>query len=98
MLGVFKYADFFIGNVNSLTGASFALTGIILPIGISFYTFQALSYVVDVYRGDVAVQKNPFMLATYVSYFPQLIAGPIVRYQEVEKELAFRRHTFEGFA
>ena len=98
MLGVFKYADFFIGNVNSLTGASFALTGIILPIGISFYTFQALSYVVDVYRGNVAVQKNPFMLATYVSYFPQLIAGPIVRYQEVEKELAFRRHTFEGFA
>lgn len=98
MLGVFKYADFFIANVNSLTGASFALTGIILPIGISFYTFQALSYVVDVYRGNVAVQKNPFTLATYVSCFPQLIAGPIVRYQEVEKELAFRRHTFEGFA
>ncbi len=98
MLGVFKYADFFIGNVNSIVGTSLTLPNIALPIGISFYTFQALSYVVDVYRGEVAVQKNPFTLATYVAFFPQLIAGPIVRYQEVEKELRFRKHSFEGFS
>lgn len=94
-LGYFKYADFFIGNFNRLTGLSIPLLKIALPIGISFYTFQILSYVIDVYRGDVKAQKNPIILGTYVSLFPQLIAGPIVRYSDVEKQLITRTHSFE---
>ncbi|MBQ3226809.1 MAG: MBOAT family protein [Clostridia bacterium] len=94
-LGFFKYADFFIGNFNSLTGMSIPLLRIVLPIGISFYTFQILSYTVDVYRNDVAAQKNPIHLATYVALFPQLIAGPIVRYSDVEAQLTQRTHSFE---
>lgn len=94
-LGVFKYTDFFISTLNSASGLSVALTGIALPIGISFYTFQILSYTVDVYRGDVAAQKNPISLAAYVAMFPQLIAGPIVRYSDIEKQLKSRNHNFE---
>lgn len=94
-LGFFKYADFFIGNFNSLTGMSVPLLRIVLPIGISFYTFQILSYTVDVYRKDVEAQKNPIHLATYVALFPQLIAGPIVRYSDVEAQLTLRTHSFE---
>ncbi len=93
-LGYFKYADFFIANFNNVTGLSVPLLKLALPIGISFYTFQILSYTVDVYRGDVSVQKNPVTLATYVALFPQLIAGPIVRYSDVEKQLVFRTHSF----
>ncbi|MBQ8548227.1 MAG: MBOAT family protein, partial [Lachnospiraceae bacterium] len=77
-LGFFKYSDFFISNVNSLFKTEFSLLGLALPIGISFYTFQTLSYTIDVYRGDAKVQKSPIRLATYVALFPQLIAGPIV--------------------
>ena len=69
-----------------------------LPIGISFYTFQILSYVIDVYNGKVEVQKSFINLATYVALFPQLIAGPIVRYIDIEKELKFRKHSFANFA
>lgn len=98
LLGYFKYADFFIENVNALTGANFALLKLALPIGISFYTFQILSYTVDVYRGEVAPQKNFISLAAYVSLFPQLIAGPIVRYQTVCDELSNRTHSFANFA
>ncbi len=98
MLGFFKYSDFFISNVNNLFSSEFSLLGVILPIGISFYTFQTLSYTVDVYRGDAKVQKSFIRLATYVALFPQLIAGPIVRYTTVEEDLAERKHTFEGFA
>ncbi len=97
VLGFFKYSDFFIRNVNSLLKTDISLLGIALPIGISFYTFQTLSYTIDVYRGDAKVQKNFVRLATYVSLFPQLIAGPIVRYTTIEEELSQRTHSFENF-
>lgn len=98
MLGYFKYVDFFIGNFNAITGLSIPLLKIALPIGISFYTFQILSYTVDVYRGNVAAQKNPIDLAAYVALFPQLIAGPIVRYSDVAEQLKSRTHSFEKTA
>ena len=79
-LAYFKYADFFVENVNAITGLSIPLLKVSLPIGISFYTFQVLSYNVDVYRDQVPAQKNLISLATYIAMFPQLIAGPIVRY------------------
>ena len=87
LLGLFKYADFFIGNVNAITGLSLALLRLALPVGISFYTFQCLSYTIDVYRGNVSAQKNPISFGAYVALFPQLIAGPIVRYVDVAREL-----------
>lgn len=95
ILGYFKYADFFIANVNSITGLKIPLLKVVLPIGISFYTFQVLSYVVDVYRGDTKPQFNVFTLAAYVSMFPQLIAGPIVRYVDVAEQLESRKHTLD---
>ena len=98
ILGYFKYADFFLNNVNKMTGMSLPLLKIALPIGISFFTFQILSYTIDVYRGDVKAQKNPFTLAAYVSMFPQLIAGPIVRYADVEVQLKSRTHSIEQIA
>ena len=91
----FKYTDFFIDNFNKVTGLSIPLLKIVLPIGISFYTFQIISYVVDVYRGEKA-QKNPINLAAYVAMFPQLIAGPIVRYCDVARELETRTHSLTG--
>ena len=97
ILGYFKYADFFISNINSLFGSDIGLLKLALPVGISFYTFQTLSYTIDVYRGDAKVQKSPIRLATYVALFPQLIAGPIVRYTTVEEELSHRTHSFENF-
>ncbi|MBE5822421.1 MAG: MBOAT family protein [Clostridiales bacterium] len=97
-LGVFKYSDFAISNINNIFGANINLLKLALPIGISFYTFQILSYVIDVYWGKVKVQKNILKLATYVSLFPQLIAGPIVRYETVEEELSNRTHSFEKFS
>ena len=93
-LGYFKYSDFFIENFNAVTGLSVPLLRIALPIGISFYTFQLLSYTIDVYRGDTQAQKNPITLAAYISLFPQLIAGPIVRYSDVALQLENRTHTF----
>ena len=98
ILGFFKYTDFFISSFNSVTGLGAPLTGIALPIGISFYTFQILSYTVDVYRGDVQAQKNPINLAAYVAMFPQLIAGPIVRYSDIEKQLKHRTHSIDKIA
>ncbi len=97
VLGFFKYSNFFISNVNSIFNAEIKLLNIALPIGISFYTFQTLSYTIDVYRGEAKVQKSFIRLATYVSLFPQLIAGPIVRYTTVEEELSDRTHSFENF-
>ena len=94
----FKYVDFFIYNFNAVTGLSIPLLQVALPIGISFYTFQILSYNVDVYRGDVPAQRNPINLAAYIALFPQLIAGPIVRYSDIEKELQSRTHSFEKVA
>lgn len=98
VLGFFKYSDFFIRNVNAILKADFAMLGIALPVGISFYTFQTLSYIIDVYKGEAKVQGNFIYLATYISLFPQLIAGPIVRYTTVEKELSHRTHSFENFS
>lgn len=93
-LGYFKYADFFIENFNAATGLSIPLLKIALPIGISFYTFQSISYTIDVYRKEVKAQKNLINLAAYISLFPQLIAGPIVRYQDIAEQLETRVHTF----
>lgn len=94
----FKYANFFLSNWNALTGLSVPLLKIALPIGISFYTFQILSYTVDVYRGEVQAQKNPINLAAYITLFPQLIAGPIVRYSDVDRQLSERTHSVEKTA
>ena len=93
LLGVFKYADFLIATVNSVFGCALPLLGLPLPIGISFYTFQTMSYTIDVYRGDTKAQRNIVSFGAYVSLFPQLIAGPIVRYTDVERELETRTHS-----
>ena len=98
LLCVFKYTDLFIGTINSIFKTNISFLNIALPIGISFYTFQILSYVIDVYRGKVKVQKNILKLATYVSLFPQLIAGPIVRYETIYDELDNRDETIEKFS
>lgn len=98
ILGYFKYADFFIENFNAVTGLSLPLLKIALPIGISFYLFQLLSYTVDVYRGDVPVQKNIISFGAYIALFPQLIAGPIVRYADIAEQLQHRTHSFEKCA
>ena len=97
ILFYFKYFGFFINNLNSLLKTDIHISKIILPIGISFYTFQAMSYVIDVYRKKVKLQNNFFTLLLYVSLFPQLVAGPIVRYEWVEKELGNRKTTFDDF-
>ena len=98
LLGLFKYADFFIDSFNAVTGLSVPLLRLALPVGISFYTFQCLSYTIDVYRGVAAVQKNPISFGAYVALFPQLIAGPIVRYIDVARELDSRTHSWDDIA
>ena len=95
LLGLFKYADFFLSSFNAVTGLSVPLLRLALPVGISFYTFQCLSYTIDVYRGKVPPQKNPISFGAYVALFPQLIAGPIVRYADVARELDSRVHSWE---
>ena len=97
LLGFFKYADFFIGTVNSVFNLAIPLTGVALPIGISFYTFQTMSYTIDVYRGRVKAQRSLISLATFVCLFPQLIAGPIVRYIDAERDLESRETRCEDF-
>ena len=97
-LGYFKYTDFFITNINVLTGLSLPLLRIALPIGISFYLFQILSYTVDVYRGTVPAQRSLINFGAYVASFPQLIAGPIVRYSDIALQLEHRTHSFEKCA
>ncbi len=98
LLAVFKYTGFFLSNVKTLLGLSFAVPSITLPIGISFYTFQLLSYVIDVYRGEVPAQRKYWMLLLYASLFHQCIAGPIIRYSDVNEELEKRTVTREGMA
>ncbi len=102
VLGVFKYANFFVDNVNavrSLAGASpLVVPRVLLPIGISFFTFHAISYVVDVYRRDATAQKSPVHAALYLLLFPQLIAGPIIRYRDIADQLARRIVTIDDFA
>ena len=95
LLGLFKYADLFLSSFNAATGLSVPLLRLALPVGISFYTFQCLSYTIAVYRGKVPPQKNPISFGAYVALFPQLIAGPIVRYADVARELDSRTHSGE---
>ena len=97
-LAVFKYADFAVENFNALTGLSIPALKLALPIGISFYTFQCISYTVDVYRGEAKAQRNIIHFGAYVALFPQLIAGPIVRYVEVDRALENRKTTWEDFS
>lgn len=98
MLFIFKYLNFTISNFNIWFDIGLPQTDIILPIGISFFTFQALSYVIDVYRNNVSVQKNPFFVGMYISFFPQLIAGPIVRYITIEQQINKRTITLDSFS
>lgn len=98
LLGVFKYSGFFIDNINALLHTSIKNPNFALPIGISFYTFQTLSYTIDMYRGHTHVQKSFLNFLAYVSMFPQLVAGPIVRYSTVAKEIDDRKVTIEDFA
>lgn len=98
LLGFFKYADFVVGTVNTIIGTGFDLFRIALPIGISFYTFQTMSYTIDVYRGEARVQKNLISFGAYVTMFPQLIAGPIVQYKTIDAQLRNRHESAEEFA
>lgn len=95
---IYKYLDFTIKNINLLLGINIPLKHILLPIGISFFTFQAMSYVIDVYRGNGSVQKNPINVALFLMMFPQLIAGPIVRYETVSSEMTNRKENLENFS
>ena len=98
LLGLFKYADFFLSSIHAVTGLNLPLLRLALPVGISFYTFQCISYTVDVYRGNVPAQKNPISFGAYVSLFPQLIAGPIVRYVDVARELDSRKTDWQDIS
>jgi len=98
LLGFFKYFDFFISNINNIFDFNISLLNLTLPIGISFYTFQTMSYTIDVYRGDTKVQNNIISFGTYVTLFPQLIAGPIVRYQTVAEEINNRIESYDLFS
>ncbi len=98
VLGYFKYAGFFMESLNSLTGKHLTVPEVVLPIGISFYIFQSMSYVIDVYREEVEPQRNPLQFGTYVALFPQLIAGPIVRYRDIADQLREREETWTKFS
>lgn len=98
LLLIFKYTNFIIENINLVFNSNISYLSLVLPIGISFYTFQSISYIADVYRNKIKAQRNIFTFATYISLFPQLIAGPIVRYEQVENELSNRSHNFLNFA
>ena len=98
LLAIFKYADFFVESFHAVTGISMPLLNLALPIGISFYTFQCLSYTIDVYRGNAQPQRDLIAFGAYVVLFPQLIAGPIVRYTDVARELDSRTHGWETFS
>ena len=98
LLGVFKYSNFLIGTVNSIFGTALPQPNLPLPIGISFYTFQTMSYTIDVYRQDAPAQRNMVSFGAYVTMFPQLVAGPIVRYKDVAAELIHRTNTASAFA
>ena len=98
LLGFFKYSDFVLRTVNELTHSDIPLLSLALPIGISFYTFQTISYIIDVYRGSASVQKNIISYGAYVTMFPQLIAGPIVQYKTIDRQLRSRRESSDEFA
>ena len=94
----FKYANFFISNINSVLNSKIPLIDLLMPIGISFYTFQIVSYTIDLYRGKIEIQRSVLDFSAFVSLFPQLIAGPIVRYSDIARELGARVHSLSGFA
>lgn len=98
LLGFFKYSDFLIGNINLLLGLNIPLLNLALPIGISFYTFQTMSYTIDIYRGEAKAQKNIISFGTYVALFPQLIAGPIVQYKTIADQLVNRKESIKQFS
>ena len=98
MLCFFKYTSFLVQTINGISGLHIPVPQITLPIGISFYTFQTMSYTIDVYRGEIEAQKNIISFGAYVSLFPQLIAGPIVRYQTIAEQIDYRKHSFDKFA
>ncbi|EQB88391.1 alginate O-acetyltransferase complex protein AlgI [Clostridium punense] len=97
IIGYYKYTNFLVENINSVLGSHIEIGNIVMPIGISFFTFQAMSYVIDVYRGDGRVQYNPLNVALYIVLFPQLIAGPIVRYETVDEQIQSRKETVSAF-
>ena len=97
ILGFFKYEGFLLDSINAVLPVDIPFRELPLPIGISFYTFQILSYIIDVYRGEVEVQKNLIDFAVYVTMFPQLIAGPIVQYADIDRQLHARKETIENF-
>ncbi len=97
LLAYFKYVNFFIDNFNNLFNLNINTLNIVLPLGISFFTFQNISYLVDVYRKEISCQKNVFLYLTYITFFPQLIAGPIVRYKDINKELVNRQESYSLF-
>ena len=96
-LGYYKYSNFFIENLNNVLNVNIRYLSIILPLGISFFTFQNVSYLIDVYRGDIKAQKSIVKYGTYITFFPQLIAGPIVRYKDINEEIEDRTETFDNF-
>lgn len=98
ILFYYKYYDFFVENSNLVFNTNFQLKYIVLPIGISFFTFQGMSYIIDIYRNDGKVNKNPFAVALYISFFPQLVAGPIVKYKTVDDQIRNRKETIEYFS
>ncbi|MCW7998966.1 membrane-bound O-acyltransferase family protein [Clostridium sp. cpc1] len=98
LLFYYKYYDFAIGNINRISNATFPYKEIALPIGISFFTFQGMSYIIDIYRKDARVNKNIFSVALYISFFPQLIAGPIVKYKDIDNQIRKRKETMEYFS
>ena len=98
LLGFFKYADFVLRTINDLTHSEIPLLELALPIGISFYTFQTISYIIDVYRGSANVQRNIISYGAYVTMFPQLIAGPIVQYKTIDRQLRRRKESSDEFA
>jgi alginate O-acetyltransferase complex protein AlgI len=97
ILYYFKYFNFTLSTLNLFFDAHFAGRDIVMPIGISFFTFQGMSYIIDLYRGKVSVQKNPALVAFYISFFPQLIAGPIVRYIDIEQQISARNDSIDQF-
>jgi len=98
ILMYYKYSNFFISNINQILNSNIQYLNLILPLGISFFTFQNISYLIDVYKKDVPAQKNVLKYATYITLFPQLIAGPIVRYKDVDNEISNRKEDFENFS
>ena len=98
LLGFFKYANFILCNISRFTGMDMPVPDVALPIGISFYTFQTMSYTIDVYRGDAKVQKNFITFGAYVAMFPQLIAGPVIRYKDLDNELRNRTESVRCFS